>query len=432
MISATRLEEHLKGCIAEAKTPGEGKRQWIRELQEQVGLLERTETGDLVESVNEDGERRLSKQRQAKPEDFSIQDLAYAIGGREFLESFNPGHDSPDAVDLLEAGPGIDPTRFAATNLLTLATGAMVEAKVLDQYEVEMLMVDQLVTTVPTRKSGERMIGTYGFASTDGDKTRKPGQPHPRAQFGDKTVDTPETVEKALACEVTKEAVFFDLTREVLDRAGEVGEALAYGKLKDVLDVVVGSTNPYVYNEVGYNTYQTSAPWINVIADNPLVNYADLDEVNNLFNNMTHPETGRHIRVRRPGQKLTILHDPARTTLWDTVLDAASVETGSGTIVHTPAPRIARRSEYNIIDSIDMRDRLIAAGVDATKALDYWFMGDFQRAFVWMENWPITVKRASLNEYVMLDRGLVAAFFANHRGVAAVKEPRLVVKSIKA
>jgi len=241
-------------------------------------------------------------------------------------------------------------------------------------------------------------------------------------------VTTPETVEKGLACEVLKETIFFDRTNNVLREAGEVGDILAYGKEKDILDVVIGAVNPYIYNGTGYSTYQTSTPWINKV-DNTLVDYDNVDIARNLFTKMTNPETSREIIISPD----TILHVPRRKSKWETTLYPNMVRTitNTNTATYSVAPSSVRTG-YNLIESQILYNRLVAASVDATKALEYWWLFDRNGAFAWMENWPLTVTQAVANDYALRDRGIVFANLANHRGIAIVQEPRKVILSYKA
>ena len=54
---------------------------------------------------------------------------------------------------------------------------------------------------------------------------------------------------------VTREAIFFDRTHLVLQRAAEVGEVLGLNKEKRLLDLVIGATNNYKWKGTAYNTY---------------------------------------------------------------------------------------------------------------------------------------------------------------------------------
>lgn len=55
-------------------------------------------------------------------------------------------------------------------------------------------------------------------------------------------------------------------------------------------------------------------------------------------------------------------------------------------------------------------------------------MGDFQKAFAYMENWPITVAQSPQNSEADFNSDILVRFKASERGAAAVINPRYVVK----
>jgi hypothetical protein len=71
----------------------------------------------------------------------------------------------------------------------------------------------------------------------------------------------------------------------------------------------------------------------------------------------------------------------------------------------------------------------VAAGAAASDAKKWFFVGDFRRAFAYMENWPITVTQAPLGSEADFNNDIVLRFKASERGAAAVLNPRYVVKS---
>ncbi len=434
---STGIRKLLEARISEAENAGhsgrnaviEGGERFLCDIKEQLGLMVRSNPNDanspLVESLD-DFDRPALAEGRLGPGQFSIGELAEGICGREWVESLNPENGNNGLRSLTEAA--IDPTAFINVSVLSLATAGLVEARILEKFQNQALVGEQLVKVMPTNKNGEKMLGVGGFGTSDGDQVRKPGMPHARGQFGERYVTTPETVEKGLACEVLKETVFFDRTNQVLQTAGEIGDALAYGKEKDIIDVVIGAVNPYIYNGTGYSTYQTTTPWINS-HDNALTDYDNVDTARNLFVKMTNPETGRKIVV----DANTILHVPRRKSKWELTLYPNMIRniTNTNTATYSSAPSSVSR-QYNLIESQEFYDRLVANSVDATKALEYWILLDKDGAFAWMENWPLTVTQAVASDYAMRDRGIIFANLANHRGICTVQEPRKAIRNIKA
>ncbi len=425
MPSLKKLRKNFASCV-NAFGEHEGRVRFVEEIREELGLMVRDEDDNLVESVDENGMPRLAKNSH-KPESFSIRDLAVAIGGEQFIERFNPDRDN-EISHLLEAGPGIDPSTFINTNMFSASVSGLIEAKILKQFRKETFIGDALFETIPTNKNGEKMPGTSGFQSTAGDIERKPGQPHPRGTFGERWIETPELTEKALACEVTQEAVFYDLTIEVLAQAGAVGDALGYGREKLMCDLFVGGTIAYNYGGTAYATYQASTPWINTHT-NVFQDWSDIDNALELFLGMTDPETSREIEVEPD----TVVYYKGNHGKWHQHLHGHEQRTTTNTntqTLSTVPPRTTGWTEVQFGQT--WVNRIVSSlSESAADAKEYWFIGTPKETFKWMEAWPLRVLQASPTEYAMVDRGLVAAYFANYRGVGAVIEPRYTVRNIQ-
>ena len=64
-----------------------------------------------------------------------------------------------------------------------------------------------------------------------------------------------------------------------------------------------------------------------------------------------------------------------------------------------------------------------------TSSASTWFMGDFTKAFAYMENWPITSVQAPTNSEAEFTKDIVMRWKVSERGVPEVIEPRAVVKN---
>ena len=226
---------------------------------------------------------------------------------------------------------------------------------------------------------------------------------------------------------VTKEAIFFDRTNLVLSRATEVGEILGLNKEKRLLDLLIGTTNTYNWKGTTYDTYQTATPWVNVLSGNELVDWTSVDASEQLFANMLDPNTGEPILV----QAKTMLVSPAYMHQAARILHATDVQT----VDNRANPQTIRSSYANPLSGYEfyssrlMYRRIMASGVSVDNAKQWWFHGDFRRAFAYMENWPITVTQAPLNSEADFNQDILVRFKASERGAAAVMNPRYVVKN---
>lgn len=353
--------------------------------------------------------------RQLRPEDFSLRDLAEGLipAGHEWVRGLDPR--SAAGVRLWESGEGVDLTAFLNV------TGQVVYSKIMEAYAQEAFVVSKLVETVPTRLDGEKIPSITRVA--DQVTSVAPGMPYPSLGFGEDYIETPATTKHGFIVPVTREAIFFDRTNLVLARAAEVGEILGLNKEKRLLDVVLGLANPYKWRGVGYDTYQAAGPWVNVRAANELVDWTDVDQAEQLFAELLDPATGEPVLV----EPRTALVMPAARHAAQRVFHAAEIEYApSGAATTTRAANPLRR--YELAESRLAFRRIVASGVAAADARKWWFLGDFKKAFAYMENWPITVTQSPPGSEAEFTQDIVVRFKASERGAAAVLNPRAVVK----
>lgn len=351
-----------------------------------------------------------------RPEDFSLRDLAEGLipDGHQWVRMLDPRN--AGSVGILEASEGIDVTAFLNV------TGQVIYAKILDSYTQEAFAVSKLVDTIPTRLDGEKIPG----AGAIGDEATEvaPGMPYPHVGFGEDYIETPATTKRGLIVPVTKEAVFFDRTHLILSRAAEVGEVLGLSKEKRLIDLVIGKTNNYRWKDTAYETYQSSSPWNNQIGDNELVDWTNVDAAEQLFADILDPNTNEPVLV----QPNTVLVMPACRHAAFRVFNAREInytatDSATTTISANPLTR------YGVVDSRLAYRRIIASGESAGDAKKWWFLGDFKKAFAYMENWPITVTQSPLGSEADFNQDILVRFKASERGAAAVINPRYVVKS---
>jgi hypothetical protein len=356
------------------------------------------------------------RERRVRPEDFSLRDLAEALvpDGREWVRTLDPR--SASGVSILEAGDGVDVTAFL--NI----TGQVIYSKIMDAYTQEAFVVSKLVDTIPTRLDGEKIPGISRVK--DQIDEVPPGMPFPSLGFGEDYIETPSTTKRGFIVPVTKEAIFFDRTNLVLSRAAEVGEILGLNKEKRLIDLAIGATNNYRWRGTAYNTYQTAAPWVNSISDNELIDWTDVDAAEQLFADILDPNTGEPVLVTPS----TVLVMPAYRHAAQRIFNAAEIryqpsDAPSMTVATNPL------SNYQVVESRLAYRRIVAAGAAPDDAKKWWFIGDFSRAFAYMENWPITVTQSPQNSEADFNSDIVVRFKASERGAAAVINPRYVVKA---
>ncbi len=343
-------------------------------------------------------------------EELSLRGLFEALveDGRELLRLLDPRQSG--GASLVEAAGAVDTSAFS--NI----TGQIVYSKALEAFRDPAFLWPQLVETVPTQLSGEKIPGLGRMG--DQAETVAEGQPYPLAGLSEEYVETPETEKRGFIVPVTKEAIFFDRTGLVLRRAAEVAHWLGVNKEKRVLDVVLGLENPYRRNGEASNTYLASGAWVNVKTGNALADWTSIEAAELLFDGMSDPHTGEPVAVM-PGTLIVpsaLKHTARRIvravsiTHVDNTVDADTVRTTSANPL----------DDYRILSSPYVKQ--------ATESDSTWFVGEPRRAFAYMENWPLTVTQAPDNSEADFTRDIVARFKVSERGAAAVLEPRRMVK----
>lgn len=347
-----------------------------------------------------------------KSEDFSIRDLAEGLipDGHEWVRSMDPR--SGGAISLTENADGVDLTAFLNV------TRHVIYSKILDAYKQEAFAISQLVETVPTRLDGKK-ISDIRRISDEVTKV-EPGMPYPNVGFCEDYIETPSTTKRGLIVPVTKEAIFFDRTHLVLSRAAEVGEVLGLNKEKRLADLLVGVTNNYKWKGAFYDTYYTKAdsqPWVNVSSGNELTHWTNVGNAEQLFADILDPNTSESVLLR----VTNVLVMPAYRHAAHRVFNSSEL---------TTAKTIANPlGNYTVQESRIAYRRILASGEAAASAKKWWFVGDFKKAFAYMENWPLTVTQSAPGGDADFNQDIVVRFKASERGTAVVTDPRFVVKN---
>lgn len=438
------FDGHLREAQQGENSPGayaRGRMAALREFFDDLGMGWDDRRGPLIE-LDQRG-MPVIREGVASPREYSFAQIGEAIFGIErFRELYHPdsGINFGLGEHLREAAIG--PEAFIDINAYNLTISGLLNAEVMKEFMSPEFLGKNLITIKPTKMNGQAIIGITGVRpASAAAKGRQPGETHAAVGVGSAKQTTPVTVEQALKIEITREVPFYDQTGDVLDVAKEsIGYELGYGQEKDIADVVMGVVNNYNRNGTSNNTYQTATPWINDHS-NAFSDETDVDDARQLFTDMTHPETGREIVV----DGRTILCMPQRELKFSEQLYGSTIQLGTQLNSNFPSrwkqanPQLAQtgpnmtKGPYTIIPLTSIwYNRATAAdglNLSAANAKEYWWMGDFDKAFWWMENWPFQPWTASADEMTMKDRGLILVYGANYRGVAYSREPRYVVRS---
>lgn len=359
-----------------------------------------------------------------KPEDYSlrrlfenfVRDGSGHLCGREVVDTWDQRSlEDRSGVMLYEAGDAVMTSDFSDI------TGQIIFSKVKQAFAAPGLIGDQLATTVPTEFNGEKIPGI----SEIGDEAEVigEGKNYPLVGVGQEFIKTPETEKRGFIVPVTKEAVFFDRTGLVLRRAKDVGTWAALNKEKRILDGCLGITSTYSRNGTDdiatYGDNSGDHDWDNLAASNALSDWQSIETSELLFDGLTDPNTGELISVI-PNMLVvpSALKHTARMIVRATNVQRVDNQANASTFRTDSANPIM---DYTILSSPQVKSRV----GDATT----WFLGDFPRAFNYMENWPISHKSAPPDSHEEFHRDIIHQERVSERGVIAVVEPRAVVKN---
>lgn len=350
-----------------------------------------------------------------KPEEYTLHELFDNLvdDGRELRETYNPKY--RDSYGIYESGDAVTTTDFA--NI----TGQIVYSRFLQDYNKPSLLWPQLFETIPTEFSGEKIpgIGEMG----DNAESVGEGKPYPFVGLSEQWVETPETIKRGLIVPVTKEAVFFDRTGQVLRKAAQVGDYMGINKEKRCLDVALGITTVYRRNggtaQATYGNTHTNGDGDNLAASNALADWTDVETAELLFDALTDPETGEFITI----MPNAIIVPTALKHTAKRILNATEVQHGApGATADTVLTRSGSPiGNYMLLTSPYVKGR--------TSSDSTWFIGEPKRAFAYMENWPATITQAPPNSHDEFHRDIVSQYKISERGAPTCLDWRYMVKA---
>ncbi len=375
--------------------------------------------------------REALQSKQLRADEFSIRKLAEATvpDGREWVETMDPNHGTHDFVESMDA---------VNTSHFSNITGQITYSAIMENYENDEFKFTALIPTVKTPFSGERIPGVTMLG--DGTEVVNEGSAYPTLGVAEDYIDTPPTVKRGGIVPITKEAIFFDRTHLVLSNCAMIGESLGLNKEKRAIDCVIDeNTTAHRHKWRGvlptggtYNDSTGTHTWDNLSASTGLVDWNNIDAVELLLSSMLDPNTGEPIAVMAD----TLIVTPQLMYTARRILNATQVllQVGgyptTGNVGNTSSPSPIGGGPYSMPYTI-LSSRLLAARManGTAEPLTTWYLGNPKKAFVYMENWPITVSQAERNSSLEFTNDIVFQHKASERGAYFVKQPRYMAKA---
>lgn len=403
-------------------------------LSIQARLLGLTESGQVPEGPN--GRPLLeshvtvngARMARKRPEAFSFRALWEGMVG--------PCEDTMN-MDVGRGGYVEQPLRTSeslresaiASTAFASAVGQLVALKVIEGYEAPGFVGDELVTTMPSKMRGERLVG---FTSLQGPKPVGEGDSYQESTFGEKYVTTTET-KRGRLLSITEEAVYFDQTGQILQRAGMLGRMAREERerriIRGVADVDSASR---VYRPSGTAAQLYSSGNTNLLSTaTPLVDWTDIQEA--FAWHAVNVKDDRETDDYMGGQPITwmpthILTARELAGVTARIFNATLALTSGADGVSAPMAPIMNVLGAGQIKPVASPYLDAAQGADQWDDASDWLIGDFPRQFAYKEIWPLQTFRAPAQNDEQFERDVVARFKVREYGDLNAIDHRLVLK----
>lgn len=266
------------------------------------------------------------------------------------------------------------------SNAFAFVMGNVILEEIMDGYESTPSVVDQLVRSATSTMKLEPIVGYQAFGSM---LKVGEGSEYSEDDMTEKSFVNPEPDKVGRIIPVTEEAVMFDQTGQILDRAREIGNAMYNHREQEgikTLEDASGYGGYYPSTTPGSNGTQTAlfrssagSSWYNrtinkVSGTNDLDDWTNVNAALTLFNNMTD-EKGNPIVVNPTKVLVPFGKMMNAVRIFGSTESRVVTNTSNTTISDNPIRALAPGLVFPLTSPF------------LTDATD-WFIGDPQRQFV--------------------------------------------------
>lgn len=369
------------------------------------------------ESVTLPNGRKMPRKR---PRDFSLPALWEGLIG-PMSESL-PGFGTSDQVGLIE----IDQRYVEAisTGAFPSAVGQLIAVEVIEAYEMtEGFIGDQLVREFTSVHRDERIVG---FTGAQGPKEVIEGEVYKDATFSEKFVGSRQT-KRGRLISVTREAVQFDQTGQMLARAQGIGEAARQDRERRIVQGVIDhDSGVAIYAPSGTAEQLYSSGNNNLRTSAVLVDWTDIQET--LDYHATNVTDDREPDDENVAQPLVWIPKILLTSVELAGVGAMVIQTGTSAALTSLAP-----NPLNLMLSTGIR-ALSSPFINTATTGDQWddnsdwLFGDFQKQFRYKVIWPLQTSRAPAQNDEQFERDVLARFKVSEYGDIIAIDEKWVVK----
>ncbi len=377
----------------------------------------------------------LLNEKKLTPDDFSYRELADACGVlsqlrslQESSQSLDVALSSPKALNhlLQESNPGV------SSHLFQVVTGELIGRKVIDGYDDDSGFIgDQLVTVIPNSLRNTRIAG---FRALAGPTEVEEGHSYEESTFEEKFVTSQESKQGRILS-INEELIAFDQTGEINRRAMALGYYLRQERERTIVRAVTDAdagAGKHVYRPSGSgeSLYATDGSNRNYVGSSnttspdfaapiPLADWTDVEEVLNYRATEVKDDRidGDQRPIVVPAKQILVpeaLRGTARSIVNSTEINVTTAdgETRFANPVH---------NMMNVLSSPFIDEQGSAAKTD-------WYVGDFQRQFIWTEIWPVQTFLQKSESSAAFDRDVVLRVKARYYGGMSAVDTAFVTK----
>lgn len=359
------------------------------------------------------------------PSDFSIRELAEAFMGSEWVANLSP---KSGRLTRLQESSG----SAVAFSQFSNITGQIFFTEVKKAYDSEELVFKSVVPTLNSDLADMEKIPGFGDMGDDFETVGE-NRPFPELGVSEDYFEVGPKQKRGGIVSVTKEAVRFDRTSQLLERCRKGGMFLGLNVEKRVIDAIIDENagaasaaaggHRYHWKGTSYATYQTATPWINVQTSNELVDWTDVQASWGVLAEITDPYTGEPILITPDSLIVTTDYLWAAMRIVNhTMARSGDITTGAGHQMETTnVIKLVLGNGLRVLSS-----RLLTAR--AATDTDWW-LGNPSEAFARYANWDITPEEEGANSPSAFERDVVARYKVSVRDIVGTREPRVMCEN---
>lgn len=338
------------------------------------------------------------------------QRVAHAEIGKKVHELVESKKLDPQRVSFKGLHESLVVSRGLEENIVSSAfpviAGELISSVIIQAYQAFPKSGDKLVRTVPSRLKESKIVGWKAIGVIRQVNER---EPYSQVTPPDEKYVRIQNKKYGGLMDLTREAIFFDQTGELLDRARSLGEEGARFREEIIMTTIVDGLSKSLDNGQLYNSGNN-----NLITSNPLGTLG-WENVHTALLGKKDDNTGKPIWVM--GEAPVMVVAPNLWPKAERLRTAESGPAGQGAALGAD-PNLARNMFELVINPY------------LTFGSTEWYYGGFNRQFRWEEVWPLeTYTRVGQDTEEGFNKDVIQQFKVSLYGGCGAVDTRYVFKN---